>query len=460
MGKSTMSAPPTSLLPPPPQRAQSNPFLFSAPRETTRAFSPQLRDLPSALFLRPLRSEQFSPVFHAGRIGGHRAAAQTAGELSRLHSGDVRYLVEFARQLLAGDQTQRALDILLHLLNNGQSRNATALSLAAYAHMLKGNGMEALRLFGQAALINPADCFSLINRHFVQRQINSPRNAPAFRHAELTVATSLPPRDVDVSRRAVDSWLELGFQVISVNTEEECRLLRKDFPEVRFCISNKTAKEITGKDHQYVDALLDALSAYGTDICAIVNADIVLRGGRESWAQLAARAEEGFVFISRVNVENLEDKAGHMYTSGFDCFLFAKHMPTAVPRTRFVIGQPFWDIFFPACAQFAGIPAYICYSPVALHKNHATNWSSDLFINFGFHFFELLAPAIGVLFNEHAEISHYLRAITNVFAETATQAIRGNSHPLFCENSGFDNVLAPIDLFYCEGLAEKTLITW
>ena len=50
----------------------------------------------------------------------------------------------------------------------------------------------------------------------------------------FTVATSIAPKGLELQRKAIASWLRLGFAVISFNNTAEVELLAPQFPEVRF----------------------------------------------------------------------------------------------------------------------------------------------------------------------------------------------------------------------------------
>jgi hypothetical protein len=326
--------------------------------------------------------------------------------------------------------------------------------------MRDGDSAEALRLFSLAIEEEPADAFSQINAQYLHRKLDPQTDMPPpAKMPKITIATSLPPNNIENHLRTVDSWLALGFEVISLNTEAEYRMLDRHFPRIRFCLCNDTAKQHTGKDHQYVDTLLDALAEYGENICAIVNADIVLQGGIKAWSHIARAAVANFVFASRINLRALDYREGYMYNSGFDCFVFPKAFLSRVPRTRFIIGQPFWDLFFPACARLARMDTRYVYSPALLHKNHALNWNEELFIHLGFHLLELFAPALGMLLSSHAGSRRYFQSMAGILSEVRNHSLRGGAHPLFCPGALFADCMAPIDSFYWTG-AEKTLIAW
>ncbi|MDR0466976.1 MAG: hypothetical protein LBH94_06430 [Deltaproteobacteria bacterium] len=446
-----------SQLPAPPPRRQESPVCFSERGELV-AFSPRLSFDLDAPLLRAVRAVEYADIL-SDRLGkGKQAALETAAKASAKKPGNIHYNLEHARQLIVAGQLDHARQILNVILNI-REQNALALSLMAYIHMQEGAGVEALRLFSLALEQEPADAFSQINAGRLRCKLAPPATPPVAKMPKVTIATSLPPHGIENSRRAADSWLALGFQVISLNTEAEYNALNGHFPHVRFCLCEETAKMRTGKDHQYADALFDALAEYGEDVCAIVNADIVLQGGLKAWTHMAQAAEADFVFASRVNLRALDYREGHLYNAGFDCFVFPKTFLARVPRTRFIIGQPFWDIFFPSCARLAGMNAHYAYSPALLHKNHEQNWSDELFIHLGFHLLELFAPALGVLLSSHMGARRYFQSTVGIFSEALNHSLRGCARPLFCPGALFADCMAPVDSFYWTG-AEKTLIVW
>jgi len=445
-------------LPAPPPRRQESPICLSDKGESA-AFSPRLFFDIDAPPLRDIRAVEYADILSDRLDKGKEAALEAAAKASAQKPGNIHYNLEYARQLIAAGQLERARQILNVVLGI-RERNALALSLMAYICMQENAEAEALRLFSLALEQEPADAFSRINAQYLHRKLVPPEDvSPAARMPRITIATSLPPRDIEHARRTVDSWLALGFQVISLNTDAECRTLGKHFPHVRFCLCEDTARQHTGKDHQYVDTLLDALAEYGEDICALVNADIVLQGGLKAWTHIAQAAATDFVFASRVNLRSLNYREGHLYNGGFDCFVFPKRFLARVPRTRFIIGQPFWDLFFPGCARLAHMDTRYVYSPALLHKNHALNWNEALFIHLGFHLLELFAPSLGMLFSSHAGSRRYFQNTVGILSEVLNHSLRGGAHPLFCPGALFANCMAPVDSFYWTG-AEKTLIVW
>jgi hypothetical protein len=174
---------------------------------------------------------------------------------------------------------------------------------------------------------------------------------------------------------------------------------------------------------------------------------------------MAQAAATGFVFASRVYLRALDYREGHLYNGGFDCFLFPKKFLARVPRTRFIIGQPFWDIFFPICARLTRMDTHYAYSPALLHKNHAQNWNEELYIHLSFHLLELFAPSLGMLLSSHAGSGRYFQNTVGILSEVWNHALRGGARPLFCPGALFANCMAPVDSFYWTG-AEKTLIVW
>jgi tetratricopeptide (TPR) repeat protein len=305
----------------PPERSYTPKKIWDA-KHQDHYFSLPLQPGPDSFSMRSPTNELFSPIFHSLFQQDQAAAVQAAKHLYEIKPDDMRTGPEFARQLVAAGKPEEAIAVLEEVLKSGTT-NMLALSLLAYAKLQTGASADALTLFTEAVTRTPSDAFAHINRNFLLKQRRKDKPPAVSDSPSVCVATSLPPRNLEDSRRAVDSWLAQGFSVVSLNTEAEYALLAPHFPGIRFCINERTAKELVGKDYQYLDALLDCLAPESAEVHAIINADIVLQGGLEVWTNVARRASIGFVFGSRVNVEDLQDTSGMLYVSGFDWFFFS-----------------------------------------------------------------------------------------------------------------------------------------
>lgn len=410
---------------------------------------------------RKKRVDMLSGIAAAYNTQGPKAALAEAVSLMRANSNEPVYSTEAARHFFCSGHTNKSKQILEQTAV--RHNDPFAVELLAFHSMHDGDISRAIELFATALRQNPARSFSHINLQALTsriRQTKQQKEASVITPQDVTIATSLPPKNITITGQAVDSWLRYGFKVISVNTEQEYGLLAQHFPDIQFCIQNDTAREITGKDHQYLDALLDALAASNSPVCGIINADIVLQGGSESWLQIIRYAQQNFIYSSRINVSGLDVKKGLRYDSGFDWFLFPSTFTPRVPRTKFVLGAPFWDLFFPAWAFFSGYITAICYSPMALHITHPTNWAFELFISFGRYILECFSEPFAALLDRHAGTSAQHEALAFFVAELFTSSITGAAHPFFCHDPMFANFIAPVDPTYLLRGSEQTAVAW
>lgn len=422
-------------------------------------YSDSLFRTPDESLPRDHTQEIFSNIIRALKRNNHRAALHSAEILCKKRSGNILCLNEYARHLITSGQYDNSITILNTILKIN-SNNLEAFKLFGYLELKRGNISNALELFAKSVRISPADSFSQINFESLRRRILKRRESLDNSPLNVTVATSLPPRNIETSRLAVDTWIKFGFKVISVNTRDEHMALKAYFPNVKFCISEDTARhECNGKDYQYLDTLLDSLVEYGEDVCGIINADIVLQGEQNSWNHLVNVAKDNFVFGSRINVNDLSQRYGLLLEPGFDFFFFPHDFPTSVPRTGFVFGQPAWDLFFPSWATITNTPCAFCYYPYALHVTHPTNWSATANSRFIAMALKWLAPNFAdMIINYPGASVEYLRILTGSITKILNRSAKGKAKPLFLGGKELDGFLAPVDPCYWAHESEQTLV--
>lgn len=414
---------------------------------------------PDELILREHAQEVLVPVLDRLRQGDMSAALRAAERLCRQRPGLALPVVELARLLLAEGAPEKAVPLLEQVLRrNGQ--HAEALKLLGFAHMQQGDLPRAYVLFGQAARRVPADSCAQINCHALGRRLRPGREGGPVTTARPVVATSIPPKGVETSRMAVDSWTQRGFRVLSVNTAQERDQLAALFPDVEFRLCEDTARSEYGRDYQYLDALLDALAETGQPLCGIVNADIVLRGKPEDWDLLCGTAGQRLVYGSRVNVHRPDATHGTLLEPGFDFYFFPASFLARVPRTGFAIGQPAWDVFLPAWAARSGMPLSFCYSPMALHVEHPVQWNRTTNTRLLLTAVSWLAPELAGLVTGDGGCHGYLKPFTSALAQVLNRAPKAGAEPLFCPSSIMEGYMAPVDPLYWLRDTEETLVVF
>ena len=196
----------------------------------------------------------------------------------------------------------------------------------------------------------------------------------------VVIGTSIAPKGIDSQRRAVESWLSLGFEVLSLNVAEEIAVLQPEFPDVRFVAAERTASARAGRPLVYLDDLLAALVATGRAVVGIVNSDVSLRADRVFADYVAREARGAFLFGSRVDVDTPESESGEVFEGGYDFFFFDRRLAGMYPKTDYSIGLPWWDYWAPMVPALNGVPLKRLTTPVAFHVRHDLNWQSDTWL--------------------------------------------------------------------------------
>lgn len=424
-------------------------------------FSTSLVREPDEALPRDHVQQILNSVIHQLHKNDLQAALRASEQACKKNAGSSLCLIEYARQLLATGNLDNANSVLEIVLKNNQ-HNVEALKLYGYLQIQFGNISSALEHLTNALKRSPSDSFTQINLNALRYRIKPTKNSSEASFSRATIATSLPPRDIETSRLATNSWLKLGFKVISVNTTNERDILAPHFPEIEFCINEDTAREeCAGKDYQYLDSLLDALVAHGEGICGIINADIVLRGEQSSWNSVLHFAKDHFVFGSRINVNDLSQRYGMLLEPGFDFFFFPRDFPSSVPRTGFVFGQPAWDLFFPSWATITNTPCAFCYSPSALHVTHPMNWSPTANSRYIAMALKWLAPNFAdMIINYPGASVEYLRILTAAITKILNRSAKGNAKPLFLGGKDHERLFAPVDPYYWAHSSDETLVVF
>jgi predicted O-linked N-acetylglucosamine transferase (SPINDLY family) len=178
---------------------------------------------------------------------------------------------------------------------------------------------------------------------------------------------------------AVNSWLLLGFHVISVNSISEINQLSPLFPGVTFVPASRSATPIVGKPLIYLDDLLAALKESGASLCGLINSDIVLYNCKEFPAFLEYHRVTSLVYGPRLDVDTVQKPEGVLYQCGRDYFFFDHFFINLVPTSSFSIGSPWWDIWLPLVAEHSGYQLIQPLDWIALHKRHSRKWDGDAF---------------------------------------------------------------------------------
>jgi hypothetical protein len=257
---------------------------------------------------------------------------------------------------------------------------------------------------------------------------------------EITIATSIVPRNFELQCTAINSWLNLGFNVISINSAEEAAIVSQYFPNIPVKIANRTALSTTGKPYVYFDDVCKSLTEMQSDICGIVNSDIFLSADAGFVEFIFEVAANGLLFGSRIDINSMTNLDGEKFIYGFDFFFFSKEVLKLFPESEFCLGVPWWDYWAPFVPLVKGVPCKELISPIAFHLKHETKWASELFCDYGKMFADKISQ-----FTQNSDFDSKITTVSSselltVFSFDVLQYILHNSDKVIYPRSEGGNI--------------------
>jgi hypothetical protein len=202
----------------------------------------------------------------------------------------------------------------------------------------------------------------------------------------VTLFTSVPPRTTRIvnghdfgpsyQRACIDSWVAAGFDVISINPENEIAELQKyDYP-INYLISPNPRPKIF--------EFLKEASRSPSDLTGIINADCLLLNYPAFVQGILSGARDGLVMLERVNIDPSSLLPTGQTCLGFDAFFFNKlHASRLTIDPDLAVGQPWWDYWFPMEFVISGIKLLRPQSPLVFHLDHEQGWSQARWLYYG-----------------------------------------------------------------------------
>lgn len=260
-------------------------------------------------------------------------------------------------------------------------------------------------------------------------------------NARLVIATSIAPKGLERQKRAIQSWIYLGIEVISLNIQKEIDLLEDEFPGVRFVQAKRNGSKIAGKPYVYIDDMLAALANTGSQIVGIVNSDIILRANQAVIDKLCREAAGSFLYGSRIDIAHAETTVGELYYRGVDFFFFDRSLVQKKPAADYMLGMPWWDWWLPISALRAGMPAKRIDSPLGYHVRHELNYNNEHMTRFANVFLKTFKDeTFADLYRENISKGGSLqRHAMTIMADLAAEHLSRNSQRLRLPVPGSEN---------------------
>ena len=242
--------------------------------------------------------------------------------------------------------------------------------------------------------------------------------------ASITIATSIAPFDLGKQKYAVNSWLRLGFKVVSLNIQKEINQLQEKFPGVRFIRVTRDGRNLVGKPCVYIDDMLAALKQSSDHVVGIVNSDIII-------GYLNREAAGCFLYGSRIDINGVEDVTGRVYSLGFDFFFFDDSSIDHISSTDFMLGIPWWDYWLPSVALLNDIHVKRIDTPFGYHLRHEINYSTEQFFQFARKFRRHCGKASFVDLYQQCVDGNYGNICCSVLAEAVLDYLARNSERIY-----------------------------
>jgi hypothetical protein len=199
-----------------------------------------------------------------------------------------------------------------------------------------------------------------------------------FEKNKILLATSIAPKNIEIQRSAVDTWLNAGFDVVSLNSSEEVGTIQPFFPDIKFHVVERTAIERYGKPYIYLYDFMSYLKSTDYKVCGIINSDIHFKGIRSGFREFIYReASDALVYGHRVDVADINDTEG-LVSNGVDYFFFYKELADIYQDDGLCMGQPTWDWWMVVVAATGYKRIKRVLSRIAFHQRHPQNWYQSL----------------------------------------------------------------------------------
>jgi hypothetical protein len=197
--------------------------------------------------------------------------------------------------------------------------------------------------------------------------------------SKITIYTSIPPKiartlkgaeaGASYQKACINSWKEAGFEVVSLNNECEINELKTRGLNVQL-ISNGTDSERSS-----IENFFKLIMASEDRVVAIINADCLLMHYDNFFRAIGQAARESIVLFERLNLAPETMRPTGLHCFGFDGFFFDSSFIRYVDRVEpWLIGQPFWDYWFPLSLINVGARLKMPDAPGLIHVNHEMRW--------------------------------------------------------------------------------------
>lgn len=281
--------------------------------------------------------------------------------------------------------------ILWVLVNSSveMRKKCREIAIAKYDLKIQANNyLEVYKLQSKDSSNIKRDIFGLGSPNLLTQTKSNLSKGP-----KVIIATSISPKGIEKQKYAINSWLEHGFEVISLNSPREIPELLEHFDSVKFYSSTRDAEQICGKPLVYINDIIQMLLSHGTkkDIFGIVNSDIIFRTDSDIKELIRIETQDNsLIYGHRLDVESIQDDGGEFYLAGFDYFFFNYDVANNYAKTDFAIGLPWWDYYAIIWPIINGFSIKTITEGFAVHIKHPSFYEDNHWVYYGDHLFDIV----------------------------------------------------------------------
>ncbi len=195
----------------------------------------------------------------------------------------------------------------------------------------------------------------------------------------IVLFTSIPPQITRLIQgrdfgpqwqlTCIQSWIDSGLQVVSLNAPEEINALRSFSQSVAF-------REIPkGRERPLITDFFAAAKCCENEIVGIINADCMILPQSGIAKRLSEFLTDDLVIAERVNLDQSSLRLARM-SQGFDAFFFKAEAINRIKQDdHWRIGDVWYDFWLPLAFRVAGFNIKTLPIPALLHLNHDQAWN-------------------------------------------------------------------------------------
>lgn len=189
----------------------------------------------------------------------------------------------------------------------------------------------------------------------------------------MIALTSISPKHNagDVQFKSVNSWVNVGLKVVSLNSKDEIATMKDQYPMVEF-VEARTCGNLYKKPYVFINSFIELAEKRGYESVLIINSDIEIRG---DVSHLFKQAETGMVIANRHD-HNGDHQFPTRYEHGFDAFFIHAKFYNLFPNTCFVMGQTWWDYWLPYRFIQNRLPIFKPMQELFFHQRHPLQYDA------------------------------------------------------------------------------------